>query len=57
MLEDVANVAVSEDEVTPDMIKAGLRELALFEPAEDPPEYWEECVAGIYRAMHLVRER
>lgn len=43
----------SKIEVTPEMIEAGLRELAFFDPAEDPPEYWDECVTGIYRAMVL----
>jgi len=47
--------ACEKIEITPEMIEAGVRELALFDPAEDPPEYWDECVSGFYRAMRLTR--
>ena len=44
-------------EITPEMIEAGLRELAYFDPEEDPAETWGECVTDIYRAMRSIAER
>ena len=55
--EHESRPAGADVEVTPEMIEAGLEELSYFNPSEDPPEAWSECVASIYRAMELVVER
>ena len=40
-----------EIEITPEMIEAGCRELALFSSVEDSAEGREDVVAAIYEAM------
>ncbi len=56
-MKNAVNGDVPEIEVTPEMVEAGLKELSYFNPSEDPPEAWSECVVSIYRAMELVVER
>jgi hypothetical protein len=46
-----------EIEITSEMIEAGMRELAYFDPREDSPEGREEIVAEIYRAMSIANLR
>ena len=47
----------AEIEVTPEMIEAGLKELAYFDPSEDLFESSEYCVVNIYQTMRLMAER
>lgn len=55
-MDSIANIDVSEIEVTPDMIEAGLLELYAYSP--DRSELTaEETVEEIYRLMERVRLR
>ena len=52
MSEGIANVDVSEIEVTAEMIEAGTAELRGYDSLEDYPRDW---VASIYLAMEAAR--
>jgi hypothetical protein len=44
-----------ETEITPEMIEAGLHELAYYDPGEDSADFAAETVAAIWRAMDRAR--
>lgn len=51
-MKEIASVEVTEIEVTPEMIEAGVEVLEWFDPAEASPEMRREIVSEIYEVMH-----
>lgn len=49
--DPIASPACDEITVTPEMVQAGLEELALYSPREDSMEFAEEIVASMFRRM------
>ncbi len=54
MCESIANADVSEIEITPEMIEAGVDVLGMYRPSEDDTVEW---VKEIYRAMAVLKIR
>ena len=52
MERDVERELAGEIEITPEMIEAGVNELALTEPSDE----WASTVAAVYRAMEIARQ-
>ncbi len=54
-MEEIVNVNVSEIEIAPEMIEAGVEVLEWFDPAEASPEMRREIVSEIYEIMARLK--